>query len=486
VTRRSVAFTLLLAVLAVLTTAGPATAHETAATGVVRLAQSLGDRDLTVTLVPPSTGSGRMSVALEALGTGGGAPVRVSAEPVGAAGGTAASTAIVPGRVGAPGQSGVTLDQPGRWEVVLDDGASRARIPMTYVDPGTPGWVRVVRTGAVLALVAGIVATTRTARRRPWFLGIAAGLAVAGAAVAATAYAYGVTPAAAGYVVGGAVNAAAPGATPTTSPGMAGMGGMAGMAGGQAMSGTAEGAVVMTAGLTGAPGPTGAGSVLDLRLTDGSTGAPVDDLEVHDEAFIHLAVLGADGSEQHLHPVRTAPGDWQVRFAPAGGGRYGLFAEFAREDGGHVLVRSAVDVPGPAAAPAVPPGPGPRTLPGAVEATVSVEGAVAGSPTRVRMSLSSGGRPVTDLQYWLGMAGHLFVLGPGAGGTPDPMDVSATFAHVHDMQVAPPGHGLGPEISFDYTFPTAGTYRLWLQALRAGSVITVPVDVVVAPPAPAA
>jgi hypothetical protein len=293
-------------------------------------------------------------------------------------------------------------------------------------------------------------------------------------------------------VPAGYIAEAVPSSATTAAPSIGSMPGMGGMAGAMpAMPAMGEGAVVLTTALTGPPGPSGAGSLLDLHLSDSSTGAPVDDLQVHDEAFIHLAVLGADGSEAHLHPVRTGPGHWQVRFTPAGGGRYGVFAEYSRDGSTHELVRSAVDVPGPPAAPVTPPGPGPRTLPGGtdgsvLDAVVSADDAVAGRPARIRMDLSSGGRPVTDVQSWLGMAGHLFVLGPGRSGAPDPLDVATSFGHVHDMTPAVPGHGFGPEIAFDYTFPTAGTYRLWLQVLRGGSVITVPVDVPVVATPPAA
>jgi hypothetical protein len=471
VTGGRVSLALLLVLVGVVGSAGPVSAHETAATGVVRLAQTLGTRELTVTLVPPMSGSGRMTVDLEALGTGGGGPVRVRAEPVGTPGATPADAWVVPGRTGAPGSAALTLDRPGRWDVVLDDAGAQASIPMTWSDPGTTAWVWVVRLGVLVAVVAGIAATTRTARQRPRRAGILAGLAAAGAAAAATALALGTGPVPAAYVVGGEASgppaAAGPGGT-------AGMTGMAGMPPGTAgMAGPAEGAVVLT--------PTLAGSVLDLALTDSSTGSPVDDLVVHDEAFIHLAVLGADGSEAHLHPVRTGPGRWQVRFTPAAGGRYGLFAEFSRDGGDHQLARSGVDAPGPVVATVTPAGPGPRALAGGVAATVAADGATAGRPTRVRMDLTVGGRPVTDVQAWLGMAGHLFVLGPGSAGTPDPLDVGSSFAHVHDMQTALPGRGFGPDFSFDYTFPRPGTYRLWLQVLRGGAVVTVPVDVPVAP-----
>jgi hypothetical protein len=116
-----------------------------------------------------------------------------------------------------------------------------------------------------------------------------------------------------------------------------------------------------------------------------------------------------------------------------------------------------------------------------MEATVTADDAVVGRPARIRMTLAAGGRPVTDVAAWLGMAGHLFVLGPGRAGVPDPTDAAASFSHAHDMQRALPGRGFGPEISFDYVFPQPGAHRLWLQVLRAGEVVTVPVDLTVAP-----
>ncbi|MCD2196869.1 hypothetical protein LQ327_26210 [Actinomycetospora endophytica] len=135
-------------------------------------------------------------------------------------------------------------------------------------------------------------------------------------------------------------------------------------------------------------------------------------------------------------------------------------------------------MPGPPGVLAPTTGPGPRTVAG-MTATVAAENAVVGRPARIRMTLAAGGRPVTDLQAWLGMAGHLFVLGPGRAGAPDPTDVATSFAHVHDMTPALPGRASGPEVSFDYVFPQSGAYRLWLQVLRAGEVVTVPVDLAV-------
>jgi hypothetical protein len=103
------------------------------------------------------------------------------------------------------------------------------------------------------------------------------------------------------------------------------------------------------------------------------------------------------------------------------------------------------------------------------------------------VELSEDGRPVRDLQQWLGMAGHLITAGP-----------DGTLGHVHAMPPASPtGSAMtvapdetvasgGPRIEFVYTFPTPGRHRLWFQVERDYEVVTVPVEVDVAPAVPRA
>lgn len=245
---------------------------------------------------------------------------------------------------------------------------------------------------------------------------------------------------------------------------------------------SATGAVVLGARTEPAAPVAGAPLDLLLDLTDGSTGAVVDDLTIHDEALVHLVVVGPGGQLAHVHPVRTAPGRYAVRVVPAAGGRYGVFAEMERAgEGGHQVARTVFDVGGPAPAAAPPaPGPGPREAAG-LQVDVAVPDAVAGRPTRVALAFSRGGAPVRDLQPWLGMGGHLLMLGPGAAGFPDPADPASAFGHVHDMAAAGPGGRYGPTIGFDYTFPRAGRYQLWAQVQRDGRIVTVPVTLDVAP-----
>src|SRR5258705_5778065 len=80
---------------------------------------------------------------------------------------------------------------------------------------------------------------------------------------------------------------------------------------------------------------------VDLKLTDGSTGLPVDDLLVHDDALIHLLVIGPTGQLWHLHPIRIAPGRYQQHLRLPGPGHYAVSAEMVRRGGGGQRVPAA-------------------------------------------------------------------------------------------------------------------------------------------------
>ncbi|MDD7916187.1 hypothetical protein [Actinomycetospora callitridis] len=479
---RACALVVLLAALTALL-APVASAHESTPVGVQRIELSLGARTLALTITAPPEGGGRMPVVV--LPRGEAPPGDVTLAAVRPGEGPATAPVVAPGApVGQPHEVVLTADGVGAWEIAVADGATVARIPITVAAPApTPGWVWAVRIGAVLGVVALIAALAPSVRQRPRLALALGAAAIVGLTIAATAVA-----------TAPATSAAATPAAAPVDPAAAPAGGHAGHGGGALpatagtpasdMSAMGPGAVVVTA-RTGPGAQAGAPTDLELDLTDGSTGAAVDDLTIHDDALIHLAVIGPDGRLAHVHPVRIAPGRYVVRVQPATGGRYGVFAEMERAgDGGHQVARTAFDVGGPAA-PATPaaPGAGVREVAG-TDAEVIAPAAVAGRPTRVSVAFTGGGgAPVTDLQGWLGMGGHLMLLGPGLRGVPDPGDPASAFGHVHDMGAAGPAGTYGPQVGFDYTFPRAGRYALWVQVQRDWQIITVPVTVDVAPAA---
>ena len=67
--------------------------------------------------------------------------------------------------------------------------------------------------------------------------------------------------------------------------------------------------------------------------------------------------------------------------------------------------------------------------------------------------------PITDLEPYLGSAGHLLVVSPDL---------------THSIHAHPDRLGSGPELAFAVEFPEAGIYKLWVQMQRRGKVSAVP------------
>ena len=428
--------------------AAPASAHGGATPDVVSVAQTLGLHELTVTMYLPTEGAGPMPVRVVPLGRALDGPLLVRAVPAGA-GAPTSEVALAPGSgPGAPSTGTLQIDRPGAWEVVLVASPDVARIPVAIPGPPpTPAGVWVVRVGAVVAAV-GAVGAAAVWRRRPR---TARGLGAATLVGLTTAVTAGLL----------SPNEAPPAPTPT----------------GHERHGSGGGAVVLTPDLQ----PSADGLVeLTLGLTDGATGARVDDLAIHDDALVHLAVIGPGGRLWHVHPVRTAPGRFAVRLPLSDPGRYGVFAELARDGGGHQVARSAFALAGPPTTAPRAAGAGAREV-GGMRVDVTVATPVAGRVSRVELVFSENGEPVRDLQSWLGMGGHLLVLGPSAGATdPDPADPAASFAHLHFTD-PPVQYGYGPRVAFSYAFPAGGRYQLWAQVQRGWQLVTIPITVDVSP-----
>jgi hypothetical protein len=248
-----------------------------------------------------------------------------------------------------------------------------------------------------------------------------------------------------------------------------------------ALSNVAAGRPHVNVALHPAPAAPVAGQplTLNLGLSDGSTGLPVDDLVPHHDALMHLVVIDADGDFfAHLHPSRVAPGRFSVELSPDRPGRYTAYVEIERQDSGVQVIARDFQVGGIAAGQAQPaPGLGGRDL-GDLHVEVSSSAAPlrAGRQATLTFSLRAGSEPVRDLQLWLGMPGHL--IARSADG--------AVFGHIHAAEQLPPA-GMedsvryGPDIRFVYTFPEPGRYQLWGQFRRAGQIVTVPVTVEVEP-----
>lgn len=183
-------------------------------------------------------------------------------------------------------------------------------------------------------------------------------------------------------------------------------------------------------------------------------GAPVRDFEVSHEKRMHFIVVRRDTTSfQHLHPTMRPDGTWTARADLAKGGVYRVFADFTRA-GEQRTLGADVHVGGPyRPAPLPRPQTTAQTEDGLV-VSLDAEAVEAGEEGRVDFEVRRDGELVNDrLQPYLGAKGHLVALREG----------DLAYLHTH------PENG---ELAFTAEYPSAGSYRLFVQFRIEGKVQT--------------
>ncbi|MFI7425940.1 hypothetical protein ACIBPB_03035 [Micromonospora sp. NPDC049836] len=212
-----------------------------------------------------------------------------------------------------------------------------------------------------------------------------------------------------------------------------------------------------------------------FRIT-GPDGRPVTRYDVAHDKRMHLIVARRDLSGfRHVHPELTGDGTWRVASPLAGPGVWRAFADFTPTGGEPLTLGVDVTVPGPLVE---HPLPAPATSSTVDGYTVTLAGTPQpGQAGRLTLTVTRDGRPVTDLQPYLGAYGHLVALRQG----------DLAYLHVHPEGA--PGDGqtpAGPAVSFTTELPSIGTYRLYLDFRHDDAVHTAEFTVVagdVPPPA---
>ncbi|MFI1990958.1 hypothetical protein [Actinoplanes sp. NPDC020271] len=206
---------------------------------------------------------------------------------------------------------------------------------------------------------------------------------------------------------------------------------------------------------------TGAPQDFRFQITGPDT-RPVTGYTTSHDKDLHLIVVRRDLSGfQHVHPALGADGTWSVRLAVPAAGQYRVFADF--QPTGHDGLVLGADVP---AAGDYQPTPLPvasRTTT-ADGYTVTLTGDLTpGTSSQLTLSVSKDGRPVTDLQPYLGAYGHLVALRDG----------DLAYLHVHpDGQPSDGRTTAGPDVAFQAEVPSTGAYRLYLDFQHDGKVRT--------------
>ncbi|MER6980006.1 hypothetical protein [Streptomyces carpinensis] len=207
-----------------------------------------------------------------------------------------------------------------------------------------------------------------------------------------------------------------------------------------------------------------AGTKGELRfaVVQDGTGRRVTAYQREHGKELHLILASRDLTVyRHLHPSRAADGTWSIPVDLPKAGAYRVFADFTPRGGRSLTLGADLAVSGNYA-----PDPLPR-----FNSTTEVEGydlqlngeLTPGRAGELKLTVTRDGKPVRDLQPYLGAYGHLVALRSG----------DLAYLHVHPN--GEPGDGRtapGPEISFTVTAPSPGDYRLFLDFKHEGKVRT--------------
>ncbi|MER7515044.1 hypothetical protein [Streptomyces sp. NPDC126499] len=205
------------------------------------------------------------------------------------------------------------------------------------------------------------------------------------------------------------------------------------------------------------PTPALGRSTLKFSIKD-TAGRKVTAFTTEHGKELHFIVASRDLTVfRHLHPEKAPDGTWTVDADLPAAGAYKAFADFKPAVKGAKGITLGVDL-------AVPGAYAPKPMP-PVSPTAEVDGYQVrlggtldpGKAGELRLTVTKAGRPVTDLEPYLGAYGHLVALREG----------DLAYLHVHPNEGGP-----GPDVSFTATAPSSGTYRLFLDFQHEGKVRT--------------
>jgi len=234
--------------------------------------------------------------------------------------------------------------------------------------------------------------------------------------------------------------------------------------------------------LTTMPAAVKAGMPATLYLTvrHPGTNALITGYEVVHEKRFHLFVVSRDMDFfEHIHPEQLPDGRWMIQVTLPNPGDYRILSDFLPTGGSPQFIGrtlETVDFAGDleSQTPHLTPDVNVSKTVGSVTAHLELEPStlVEGQFGHLAFTMTDAktGRPVTDLQPYLGAFGHALIL------SEDMRD----YVHSHPFEDIDTGISKGfggPTVTFEGYMPKAGRYRAWSQFQRNGEVITIPFTV---------
>ncbi|HYR31915.1 MAG TPA: hypothetical protein VEO93_08330 [Gemmatimonadales bacterium] len=235
--------------------------------------------------------------------------------------------------------------------------------------------------------------------------------------------------------------------------------------------------------------------------------------------LMHLFVIRDDASAfAHLHPVAKDSNTFEAALPPLPAGRYRVYADIVHESGFAQTLVDTVTVAGAAASWRASDPDDAWWVESRQPSTISrqqdtlADGAImrwdsprlmAGQDVELRFAVVERDGRAAALEPYMGMAAHAVI------ATPD----GSVFVHLHPLgtiatasqlvfQLRQPGDttpgvlgrritafeataahagmaGMAPALTFPYSFPRPGRYRMWVQAKRGGRILTGAFDLAV-------
>jgi hypothetical protein len=250
------------------------------------------------------------------------------------------------------------------------------------------------------------------------------------------------------------------------------------------------------------PGSIQAGAPVTLAFTvKDKQGAIVRDLPIVHEKPMHLLIVSKDLAEfYHVHPEQSDDGSYRVQHTFPNGGEYKLYADFTPKDSVQVVEQIDVKVGGQERPkePLIADTNYTKTVSG-LKVVMEPEGELKGG-AEVMLNFqvfdAASGKPVTDLQNYLGELAHFVIISedmkdfvhahPMSKGEHDKSgkmnmdgktDDHNADGHKHSTMEGVSVKPSQSEVAAHTAFPRSGLYKVWAQFQRGGEIITVPFTV---------
>ena len=230
-------------------------------------------------------------------------------------------------------------------------------------------------------------------------------------------------------------------------------------------------------------------ATLRFKVAHPSFDATIQKFEVVHDRQYHLFVISQNMEYfQHIHPEQRADGVWSIDVTLPKAGYYKVLSDFLPTGGSVQFIARPLVTAGYAgdlaadSAHLVPDTARRKTIED-ITAEVSFDPPmfVAGLYGHITFNLTdtSTGRPVTNLQTYLGAFGHTLIMSEDMADYvhSHPIDISQTDENGPKQFMLPAGVDAetlrgGPEVTFEGLMPKPGRYRAWTQFRRNNKIYT--------------